>query len=90
MPKVVVTHAVADIERWLEGKTERAAAIESGSGSNVTDFVAQDGSNNVAISADVDDLGALQTMLASPQPDVLALMEAHGVIPPLTVYVAAD
>ena len=90
MPKVVVTHAVADIERWLEGKTDRAAAIESGSGSNVADLVAQDGSNNVAISADVDDLGALQTMLASPQPDVLALMEAHGVIPPLTVYVAAE
>ncbi len=90
MPKVVVTHAVADTERWLEGKTERAAAIGSGSGSNVTDLVAQDGSNNVAISADVDDLGALQTMLASPQPDVLALMEAHGVIPPLTVYVAAE
>lgn len=90
MPKVVVTHAVADTERWLEGKTERAAAIGSGSGSNVTDLVAQDGSNNVAISADVEDLGALETMLASPQPDVLALMEAHGVIPPLTVYVAAE
>ena len=72
MPKVVITHAVADIERWLEGKTERAAAIESGSGSNVTDFVAHDGSNNVAITADVEDLGALQTMLASPPPDVLA------------------
>jgi hypothetical protein len=90
MPKVIVTHAVADIERWLEGKTERAAAIESGSGSNVTDFVAQDGSNNIAISADVEDLGAMQTMLASPPPDVLARMEAHGVIPPLTVYVAAE
>ena len=41
MPRIVITHAVADIERWLEGKAERAAAIESGSGSNVTDFVAQ-------------------------------------------------
>ena len=90
MPRVVITHAVADIERWLEGKTERAAAIESGSGSNVTDFVAHDGSNNVAISADVEDLGALQSMLASPPPDVLARMEAHGVIPPITAYVAAD
>ena len=42
MPKVVITHAVADIDRWLEGKAERAAAIESGSGSNVTDYVAAD------------------------------------------------
>ena len=90
MPKVVVTHAVADIERWLEGKAERAAAIESGSGSNVVDYVAQDGSNSVAVTADVEDLGALRAMLASPQPDVLATMEAHGVIPPFTAYVAAD
>jgi hypothetical protein len=41
MPRIVITHAVTDIERWLEGKAERAAAIESGSGSNVTDFVAR-------------------------------------------------
>ena len=90
MPKVVVTHAVADIGRWLEGKADRAAAIESGSGSNVTDFVASDGTNNVAVTADVEDLGALQSMLASPPPEVLAKMEAHGVIPPITAYVAAD
>ena len=64
MPRVVITHAVADIERWLKGKAERAAAIESGSGSNVTDYVAHDGSNNIAITADVEDLDALQSMLA--------------------------
>ena len=43
MPRVVVTHAVEDVQRWLNGKADRAAAIESGSGSNVTDYVAQDG-----------------------------------------------
>ena len=43
MPKVVVTHAVEDIDRWLQGKEARAAAIESGTGSNVTDYVAADG-----------------------------------------------
>jgi hypothetical protein len=58
MPKVVITHAVADIERWLEGTSERAAAIASGSGTNVTDDVAHDGSNNIAITADVQDLDA--------------------------------
>jgi hypothetical protein len=68
MPKVVITHAVVDIERWLEGKSERAAAIESGTGTNVTDFVAHDGSNNVAITADVQDLDALQAMLAPAGP----------------------
>jgi hypothetical protein len=42
VPKVVITHAVEDIDRWLEGKEGRAAAIESCSGSNVTDYVAAD------------------------------------------------
>ena len=89
MPRVVITHAVVDIERWLKGKAERAEAIESGSGSNVTDYVAQDGSNNIAISADVRDLAAMQAMLASPPPDVAARMEEHGVVPPITAYIEA-
>src|SRR3954452_3667311 len=89
MPRIVITHAVADIESWLEGKAERAAAIESGSGSNVTDFVAKDGSNNVAITADVADVDGMQAMLASPPPEVAAKMQEHGVVPPITAYVEA-
>jgi hypothetical protein len=87
MPKVVITHAVEDIDRWLQGKDKRAAAIESGTGSNVTDYVAADGSNNIAITADVSDPAALQGMLASPPPEVLAAMEEHGVVQPITAYV---
>jgi len=87
MPKVVVTHAVQDLDRWLQGKEERAAAIEAGSGSNVTDYVAHDGSNNVAVTADAADVAAMQAMVASPSPEVLAAMEAHGVVQPITVYV---
>ena len=87
MPRVVITHAVEDIDRWLQGKAERASAIESGTGSNVTDYVAHDGSNNVAVTADVSDLAALQGMLASPPPEVLAAMEAHGVVQPIAAYV---
>jgi hypothetical protein len=90
MPKVVVTHKVVDIDRWLKGKAERAAAIESGSGTNVIDYVAHDGSNNIAITVDVQDLDALEAMLASPPPEVAAKMEDHGVIPPISAYVAAD
>jgi hypothetical protein len=85
MPKVVLTHAVVDIDRWLKGKAERAAAI----GSNVVDYVAEDGSNNIAVSAEVGDLAALQAMLASPPSDVLAQMEDHGVVQPITAYVEA-
>jgi len=87
MPKVTLTHAVQDVDRWLQGKSERAAAIESGTGSNVTDYVAQDGSNNIAITADVADPAAMKAMLASPPPEVVAAMEAHGVVQPITVYV---
>lgn len=89
MARVVVTHPVVDIDRWLGGKAERAAAIESGSGSNVVDHIAKDGSNNVAITADVSDLAAMEAMLASPSAEVAAAMEAHGVVPPIIVYVEA-
>jgi hypothetical protein len=68
---------------------QNAAAIESGTGSNVTDYVAADGSNNIAITADASDLATLQGMLASPPPDVLAKMQAHGVVQPISAYVEA-
>ena len=87
MPRIVVTHAVEDAARWLDGKAERAAAIASLSGSNVSDYVAEDGSNNVAICCDVSDLAAMQAQLESPSPEVAGAMQKHGVIPPLTVYV---
>ena len=85
MPRIVITHAVVDLERWLKGKADHAAVI----GTNVTDYVAQDGSNNIAVTADIEDLAAAQAMMASPPPEVAAKMEEHGVIPPLTVYVEA-
>lgn len=83
MPKVVFTHAVVDVDRWLKGKADREL------GNNVVDYVAEDGSNNIAITVDVDDLAALQAMLASPPPEVQAQLEEHGVITPITTYVEA-
>ena len=85
MPKVVLTHAVVDVERWLKGKADRAAAL----GSNVVDYVAEDGSNNIAITADVADIPALQAMLATPPTEVRAQMDEHGVVPPITTYIEA-
>jgi hypothetical protein len=86
VPKIVITHKVVDIERWLAGKAERAAVISAYS-TEVTDHVAMDGSNNIAVTADVHDLAGAQAMMASPSPEDAAAMERHGVIPPLTVYV---
>jgi hypothetical protein len=90
MPKVVITHAVVEIDRWSEGKAERAAAIESGSGSNVVDYVAEDGSNKIAIPADVSDPVAMQARLASPPPDVLAEWKNTESFHPFTAYIEAS
>ena len=86
MPKIVITHAVVDLERWLAGKAERAAVI-SAFATQVTDYVAMDGSNTIAITADVHDLAGAQAMMASPSPEEAAAMERHGVIPPFAMYV---
>jgi hypothetical protein len=86
MPRLVLTHEVVEIERWLKGKEERAAAIGT-AGSDVRDHVAVDGSNRVAVTAEVDDLEALQAMLASPPPEIAAQMESHGVVPPIVAYI---
>jgi hypothetical protein len=86
MPKVVMTHKVVEVERWLKGKDERAAAMAAYA-TDVTDYVAMDGSNDVAISADIHDLAGAQAMMASPSADVAAQAESHGVVPPITVYI---
>ncbi|MGB7962043.1 MAG: hypothetical protein WCF12_03655 [Propionicimonas sp.] len=86
MPRIVATHAVVDVERWLSGKTERASTI-SRYATQVTDHVAADGTNMIAITADVHDMPGLEALLASPPADDVAAMERHGVIPPITVYI---
>jgi hypothetical protein len=86
MPHIVINHAVEDVERWLGFKKERAASIAP-FGSNVVDHVAADGSKNVSVTADVQDIGALQAAMASPPPELADVMRRHGVIPPLTVHV---
>lgn len=87
MPKMVITHNVVDVANWLQHKAERADAIAALGGTNAVDHVAYDGSNVVAISADVDDAAAMMAALSSPPAEVAAAMERHGVIPPLTAYV---
>jgi hypothetical protein len=87
MPKMVITHSVADVETWLGFKAERAEAFSSLGGTNVVDHVAHDGSATVAVAADVTDVDAVMATLESPPPELAAAMERHGVLPPLVVYV---
>jgi hypothetical protein len=88
MAKMVITHNVVDVDRWSTFKSERAEAIGGLGGTNVVDHVAQDGGNVVAVTCEVDDVPALMSAISSPPPELGAAMERHGVIPPLTVFVA--
>lgn len=86
MPKIVITHAVKDIETWLQGKAERAAMFGQFA-TNATDHVAIDGSKNVAITADVHDMAAAQAIMATPSPEQAAAVERHGVIQPVMAHI---
>lgn len=88
MPRILITHDVQDVQRWLQGKAERAAAFPGGR--NVTDLVASDGSNRAAVVVDIDDLDAFHAFMASMPPDVAAQAESHGVVfSSATAYVEA-
>ena len=87
MTKVILSHAVEDVERWLSFKGERADSLGAMGASNVVDHAAADGSKNVAISMDVADMDAIQAGLASPPPELAAAMARHGVIPPVAALI---
>jgi hypothetical protein len=87
VPRIVITHAVQNVDRWLRGKAERAAALPGAI--DVTDLVAMDGSNHAAVTFGIDDLDALKVMLSSVPPEMAAQAESHGVIMPMTIYVEA-
>lgn len=87
MPKMVITHGVADVDKWLTFKAERAEAIAGLGGSDVVDHVAHDGSNQIAVTANVTDVDRMMATLASPPAEIAAVMEKHGVLPPLVAYV---
>jgi hypothetical protein len=86
MPKMVITHKVADVENWLKYKAERVHLLAPFA-TGVTDHVALDGSKNVAVTGDVHDVAGMQAAVASPPPELMAAMQKHGVIPPLAVHV---
>ncbi len=88
MPRMVINHHVTDVENWLKFKAQRAADL-SPFGSDITDHVATDGSNSVAVTLDVHDLAGLEAVMASPDPTRAASMEAQGIVGPLVVHLEA-
>jgi hypothetical protein len=87
MAKMVITHSVVDVDNRLKGKAERADVVTAMGCTNVVDYVAEDGSKAIAVTADVTDLAAVMAAMSSPPAEVAAAMERHGVLPPLTIYI---
>jgi hypothetical protein len=81
---MVMIHDVQDVNTWVKYKAERAEAM---GGSNVVDHVAQDGSNTVALTVNVEDAEAVLAQVVSPSAELLDVMQRHGVVPPLKVLV---
>jgi hypothetical protein len=86
VPKVVVTAAVKDVQAWLEFKPLLVAQL-SGVASDGTSYVATDGSNLVATTWDIHDMEAFQAAQAKLSPEVAAVAERAGMIPPVLIYV---
>jgi hypothetical protein len=85
MPKIVATFQVVDVGRWLSLKQENAAVVAPFA-TDVTTFVALDGSNDVGMTMDVHDMAGMQAGLASPGPEMLATEKRLGVIRPIVAY----
>ena len=86
MPKVVVTAAVKDVQAWLEFKPLLIAEM-AGVASDGTSYVAADGSNLVASTWDIVDMAAFQAAQAKLSPEVAAVAERAGMIPPVVIYI---
>ena len=86
MPKIVVTAAVKDVEAWLNFKPQLIAQMSTVA-SDVTSYVAMDGSNSVATTWDVPDMNAFQAAQSAASPEMAAAMERYVMIPPATIYI---
>jgi hypothetical protein len=86
VPKIIVTAAVNDVEAWLKYKPDMTAALSAVS-SDGSSFVAMVGSNHVASTWDVPNMGAFQAAQSSFSPELAAAAERAGMIPPVMIYI---
>jgi hypothetical protein len=86
MPKIVATHEVEDVKHWASKGDERVEIIGPFA-TEIVSYVAADGSNKVAVSANVHDMEGLMAMMQTAE--AAAAMEAHGVIQPVVFHAEA-
>ena len=70
-PKLIVTASVNDVEEWLKFKARMVPAMAAVA-SDGSSYVAMDGSNRVASTWDVPDMGAFQAAQSSFSGDLAA------------------
>jgi hypothetical protein len=87
MAEMVITHGAVGVDSWLKCKTDRTEFIGMMGGTNVVDLVAEEGSTEVAVAADVDNVEEVLAAIASPSAELADGMQRHGVIPPLAMYI---
>ena len=86
MPRIVVTHTVKDVRHWASKGDERVEVLAP-FGTDVVSYVAMDGSNQVAVSANIHNMEGLMAWMQIPE--AAAAMESHGVIQPVVFHLEA-
>lgn len=86
MPRIVATHTVNDVKHWASKGDERVEIIGPFA-TEIVSYVAADGSNKVAVSANVHNMEGLMAMMQTPE--AAAAMESHGVIQPVVFHLEA-
>ena len=87
MPKMVVTHAVKDVDQWVATHA-KATKFFAPYATDVVFYTIPEGGNNVAVSLNVHDMDGLMAAIQTPEHN--ELHDEGGIIdPPHGMYFAA-
>ena len=86
MAKLVAIHTVKDVKHWASKGDERLEILGP-IATDIVSYVAADGSNQIALSANIHDMDGWLTLMQSPE--AAAAMESHGVIQPIIMHFEA-
>lgn len=87
MARMIVTHAVKDVDQWLACRARTVEAFAPYA-TDIFFFTIPEGGNNVAIALNVHDMEGM--MAATQTPEHQAMVEEAGVIhPPHAMYFEA-
>lgn len=86
MPRIVITHEVKDVKHWAS-KGDVRVEVFAPFGTEVVSYVAADGSNKVAVSANLHDMEGMMAWMQTPE--AAAAMGSHGVIQPVIFHIEA-